>query len=280
MRAEQASATARSIALGTLALAANPQTRDEVAPGAAELCRVQMQTHWSDRWFAAFVGTRLGGWVWHVGEKLVWPGITSHYWRRKRWIEARCRAALADGTARVVVLGAGLDTLALRLAPEFPGVAFVEVDHPATQALKRSALAASARPIPANLEFAAFDLTEGSFSTRLQGDPAPTVVIAEGLLMYLAPADVESLLRAAAGLAAARVTLLFTFMIDLQPNGKLLTRWLRSQRESFLSVIPPDELPMLLRRNGFTLRAHVSGTGLAAERGRHFRGEDVAEAAR
>ena len=57
---------------------------------------------------------------------------------RKRWIESRVRAKIAAGASQVVVLGAGLDTLGVRLASERPDLRVVEIDHPATLAVKRS----------------------------------------------------------------------------------------------------------------------------------------------
>src|SRR4051794_31802357 len=76
-------------------------------------------------------------------ERATVPGLCLHFMLRKRWIEHAVRSALARGARRVVVIGAGYDTLALRLAREFPALRFTEVDHPATQAVKRAALAAS-----------------------------------------------------------------------------------------------------------------------------------------
>lgn len=48
------------------------------------------------------------------------------------------RAALAAGAIHVLVVGAGYDTLALRLAAAHPEVLFVEVDRPATLGKKRA----------------------------------------------------------------------------------------------------------------------------------------------
>lgn len=71
--------------------------------------------------------------------------------------EAVVRQALARGVRQIVVLGAGLDTLACRLAPEFAEARFFEVDHPATQGWKRRQLAAVNITPPANLHFVALD---------------------------------------------------------------------------------------------------------------------------
>ena len=53
-------------------------------------------------------------------ERATHPGIVRHWMLRKKWIELRVRAAIADGADQVVVLGAGFDTLGVRMAVERP----------------------------------------------------------------------------------------------------------------------------------------------------------------
>lgn len=51
-------------------------------------------------------------------------------------IDRELERALDDGIAQVVIIGAGYDSRAWRLARD--GVRFIEVDHPATQAVNLS----------------------------------------------------------------------------------------------------------------------------------------------
>src|SRR5262249_44867090 len=60
---------------------------------------------------------------------------------RSRWTEDRLSAAVASGGLQYVVLGAGFDTFSLR--NPFPQLEVFEVDHPATQALKRQRVLAA-----------------------------------------------------------------------------------------------------------------------------------------
>lgn len=48
------------------------------------------------------------------------------------WRALGGKAAIEQGARQVLVLGAGFDTLCLRLAPQYPHVRFFEVDHPAS----------------------------------------------------------------------------------------------------------------------------------------------------
>ena len=73
---------------------------------------------------------------------------------RSRFAQDCLAAAVARGVRQVVVLGAGLDTTALRN----PGVMVFEVDHPATQEWKRRQLAHMNIALPENLRFAAMRL--------------------------------------------------------------------------------------------------------------------------
>jgi methyltransferase (TIGR00027 family) len=80
---------------------------------------------------------------------------------RSRIAEDVAHRAIAEGALQVVVLGAGLDTFACRVAP-LRGLRVFEVDHPATQAEKRRRLAA-----PPHLVFAPCDFERQSIGDAL-----------------------------------------------------------------------------------------------------------------
>ena len=50
------------------------------------------------------------------------------------------RGALGSDVRQVVVIGAGFDTLSLRLSADMPGYSVIEIDHPATQSVKKEVL--------------------------------------------------------------------------------------------------------------------------------------------
>ena len=115
---------------------------------------------------------------------------------RSRLAEARLVEGLANGLGQLVILGAGLDTIAYRHAEKIKGIKVFEVDHPDTQLLKRAALERAKIAIPDNLEFAAFDFDRQTFpeAMRLGGiDPAlPTLFTWLGVHMYLADETVKA----------------------------------------------------------------------------------------
>jgi methyltransferase (TIGR00027 family) len=188
-----------------------------------------------------------------------------HYTLRKRFLEDVTRDALGDGFGQVVVLGAGLDTLAARLHRDFPAARFIEVDHPATQRVKRAALELCARAA-GNLHLLPVDFTEQTLAQALAAHPAyrpdtPTLFIAEGVLMYLADRDVGALLDTVRSHGGPRSRIAFTFL-ERTPDGHiadgrqsgLVTAWLRRRGEPYRWALAPGAAKAFLDTHGLTLR--------------------------
>ena len=250
MRADRPSATATLIAMATAFVARDRRFAQYVPPGAAELCARCLTP--GERLLA-----RLRPLAWAF-ERATIPGLCLPVVLRKRWIEHAVRSALARGAQYVVVIGAGYDTLALRLAREFPGVRFIEVDHPATQAAKRAALSA-----PRNVRFVAIDLARAPLAATLAGSlgPEPSVFVAEGLLMYLTHAQAAALFVAIHRLQAAGGEFVFTVMepaadgaIRFHNATPLERAILALWKEPFRSAVPRIELDAMCARHGFVLR--------------------------
>jgi len=86
---------------------------------------------------------------------------------RSRIAEEALTEAVNAGATQLVVLGAGLDTLAYR-TPLAPRLRIFEVDHPATQAWKREMLAAASIAVPQTLRFVAIDFERQTLAAQLQ----------------------------------------------------------------------------------------------------------------
>ncbi len=221
-----------------------------------------------------------------LGERLVLPGVQLHYAARKAYLEAAVRQAIAEGVTQVLVLGAGLDPLALRLHAEFPEVLFVECDHPATQGVKRRVLAGEAAG--ANLQLVELDLAKTRLEETVPALPgwranAATVLVAEGLTMYLQAAEVDGLFAFLREHAGAGSRFAFTFMepqrdgrIDFPGASPFLRTWLRQVGEPFTWGVRRAELPDLVAARGFSLlemagadllhQRHLAPAGLAGRR--------------
>jgi len=257
MKSNRASNTAKVIAASTILLASERHQSDLVAPGAAELCEIFLSGSISDRILAASARHPLTRCFWRWVERLTLPGIIFHYWHRKRWIEDRCRVAIADGFERVVVIGAGFDTLGIRLSREFDRLDVIELDHPATQELKRSSLARNEMALSENFRFSTIDLTHEALPS---GDAKPTVFILEGVLMYLPEMDVCRLFRGLLQSQSDRIRVIFSFMTrwpdggsGFRPHSGLIERWLALNKEPFTWAIEPEAVADFLAGNDFRL---------------------------
>lgn len=260
MKAAQASNTARVIAASTILLASDPRTSAQVAPGAAALCQILLSGSRVDRWLAKSAAHPLTRALWRWVERLTLPGIMSHYWHRKRWIESRCRKDITEGYQRVVILGAGFDTLGLRLSAELPQIEVIEIDHPATQGAKQRALAGKAVALPDTLRFIVLDLSVEPLPAILFTDGKATLFIIEGVLMYLTPAGMARLFDYLRGFSGGRMRIIFSFMTKwpdgrsgFRPHSWLIERWLAWRNEPFMSAFEPHAMQDFLAAHGFRL---------------------------
>ncbi len=141
---------------------------------------------------------------------------------RTAFLDDHVRRWTTRGWSQVVVLGAGLDTRAARLAR--PEVRFFEVDHPATQAEKRARLAQlSGYPVDA-ATYTACDFESGDdFLDRLVASgfdrTAPAVVLWEGVTPYLTEGAVRATARRIAEGMEARSILAFDFLGKRMAEG-------------------------------------------------------------
>lgn len=121
---------------------------------------------------------------------------------RTAFIDAQLARLVADDVQQVVLLGAGFDTRAARLAS--PGVRFFELDQPASQAEKRARLATlEGYPIDAATyvpcDFESQDFVEVLLAAGYRQD-RPTLFIWEGVTFYLTePAVRGTAARVASG---------------------------------------------------------------------------------
>jgi methyltransferase (TIGR00027 family) len=258
VKASRHSSTALVIAKSTRLAAWEPELQALVPAGAVEVCEWFVSDHAQDAallhepWYRGLLA-RLEGWV--------LPGIRLHYAARKALLEAEVRRAIAGGARQVVVIGGGFDTLTYRLHRELPGVHFVELDHPATSYSKRESLARRVE-LSGNLSLGSADLTRTPLPEALEAagvlPQLSTVVLVEGVLMYLTRETVEAFVRALSGFCQGALVLAFTFMVPdaigrarFHNGSAALSVWLSLVGEPFLSAYGAEQLKELLARQGF-----------------------------
>ena len=281
------SATACVVAKNIALVSATPRLCFLVGPETAELTGLLIQAY--SRRGAGFLRRAQYRWyqfLFRGYERCTIPGLALHQAVRKRHIERVVRASLAEGFEQVVVLGGGLDTLALRLHKEFPGVNFLELDHPATQRLKRE-LVESRRLAGPNLKLTPIDFAKQPLKDFLAACPdylprRRTIFLSEGVLMYLTLEEIEPLFSVIRQQECPSVRFIFTFM-ELDGRRRPAFRnstwfvrlWLRLKKEPFQWGLPRAEIKDFLASRGFSLtelateeklrREHLHGDCLQQE---------------
>jgi methyltransferase (TIGR00027 family) len=190
------SRTALKVALNIVTLGAKPGMNRFLPPGIVQTMEKLLVA-------SGAAGARTVRWarsrrMVSVYEAFDWmlPGQFEAFAHRKSFCERQAREGIGAGAAQILVLGAGYDTMGWRLTPEFPGVNFIEIDHPATSCLKAKGIDAMGQRD--NLFLLAEDLGKRKLVDVLKTNEhwdqsARTVIIAEGLLMYLPPEAVRDL---------------------------------------------------------------------------------------
>jgi len=108
---------------------------------------------------------------------------------RARFTEDSLEDAVKKGVKQYVILGAGMDTFALRRLDLLDQLKVFEVDHPATQAFKRQRINESGLKQPSNLEFIPIDFTKDNLLKELKSSSfnpqIPTFYSWLGVTYYL-----------------------------------------------------------------------------------------------
>ena len=151
--------------------------------------------------------------------------VTAAHVLRTRAIDDAVRSVAASGGRQVLILGAGLDARALRLHASLPtGIAWFEVDVPASQAAKRAALASSVTGDSSpNVRYLTHDFEmEGSDALVVKlregglRSSAPLLTIVEGVIPYLSAGACESLFALVHSISAPGSAIVFSYV---PPSG-------------------------------------------------------------
>ena len=182
---------------------------------------------------------------------------------RARLVEETFKSLMDEGLEQVVILGAGLDSMAYRYGGNFHDIRFYEVDHPATQAWKRQCLDNADVTVPANMRFVSFDFENQTLAEALNAggiDPSKKTLFSWlGVHMYLTDDTVKATLAVLGGFAKGS-TLVMDFLMpdyneegNVAPDGvKQLQKVVADMGEPIRSLYTLPELENRLRDAGFS----------------------------
>ena len=188
----------------------------------------------------------------------VWGGIIC----RKRYVRDQVAAAVGAGIAQLIVLGAGLDTVA-----SSAGIPAWEVDLPENSQLKRERLVAVHGSVPDTVQLVAARLGEDDVWAVLIAAgvhaAAPVVVVCEAVSQYLAPTAFEAMVANLASASGSRF--MFSYVVsdffdgrNLYGSGQLRSHMVDSGvwKQGFA----PGSVPELLARYGWQLVEDVGAS--------------------
>jgi methyltransferase (TIGR00027 family) len=116
------------------------------------------------------------------------PGALSSGVARTKYIDDLLQYTIDIGSRRVIILGAGFDTRALRL-DFLKNISVIEIDHPDTATLKVNILKKMLDYLPPNVSYLQIDFNTQNLNDLLSKDnidfDIPTTIIWEGVTNYL-----------------------------------------------------------------------------------------------
>ena len=194
------------------------------------------------------------------------PGVRGNLLCRTRYIDEALLAGLRDGFEQVVLLGAGFDSRAYRLA-EMRRAHIFEVDRATMLAVKQARLKWMLDEPPRHVTFAIADFARDQIDVvmRTAGfkTEMPTFFICEGVTQYVGAAAVENLLCFVAATAVGS-RLAFTYIHRAVVEGsscseadRRVLAFVRSRGEPWTFGLDPATLAGFLNDRGFTVLDHA-----------------------
>ncbi|NOR72666.1 MAG: SAM-dependent methyltransferase [Mariprofundaceae bacterium] len=271
VRKDKPSMTARKVALSVVTLGVKPGMDRILPSGVAEATERLLIA-------SGVVGPATIRWarskrmlsIYENAFDWMMPGQLEAFAHRKSFCERQVRDGIREGATQVLVLGAGYDTMGWRLSPEYPDVTFYEIDHPATASLKSKGIDAMGQRD--NLCLITEDLGKRKLADVLKSnkswdESAPSVLIAEGLVMYLPPEAVQDMFFQCDEITGSGSRIAFSYIptgTDGRPDIGWLTGILmwgqKAIGEPWTWSILPEELGSFLEKTGWMIAPSLPGT--------------------
>lgn len=195
---------------------------------------------------------------------------------RAAYTETMLADAVRQGIKQYVILGAGMDTFALRHPEWAQDLCVYEVDHPAMQSFKRQRVEALGWKTKLSLRFVPVDFTRDDLAVSLGqamfDSHLPGFFSWLGVAMYLSREEAWSTMAALAGMAAAGSMMVFDYLDNEVPGetaAHVRANLSQQVKEPIQSGFDPAALGAELDRLGWTL---LENFDQAAIQQRYFQG--------
>ena len=195
---------------------------------------------------------------------------------RSRIAEDALAGAVERGVRQIVILGAGLDTFALRNPHGARQIHIYEVDHPATQAWKRQRLAEVQIALPRWLIFVPVDFERDDVGEKLVAagfqQNAPAFFTWLGVVPYLTQEAIGRTLDYMSSIQNSEVV--FDYLEppeasseELRQIEKQRTEQLEKMEERSASRFEPAGMAAMLRAHGFCASEDINFQEIASRFG-------------
>jgi methyltransferase (TIGR00027 family) len=198
--------------------------------------------------------------------------LTGQVVGRSRYAEDLLDQAVQQNTQQYVLVGAGLDSFALRESHHYPALKIFEVDHPDTQAAKQAKLKKLGE-IPARVEFVAINFEKESISEALTRSlyerSAPAFFSWLGTTHYLNPQTTLQTLKSIAEFAANASEVVLDYSTDFQELTGIerlgsmgVAQFTHLLKEPLLGQFKPTDLHRAVEQMGFEVVEDLSGEAI------------------
>ena len=181
---------------------------------------------------------------------------------RARYAEQALEAAIKTGITQYVIIGAGMDSFALRRSDLMPHLQVFEIDRPATQEIKQKRLRRAGLDIPRGLHFVPADLERVPAMNALaesEFEPARRAFLSFlGVVYYLSREVFASTVRSIAEGTAAGSQLVVDYMLDTgstwpehREKRVQLKAYVAKRGEPMRSDFSLDQMSTLMAEEGF-----------------------------
>lgn len=195
-------------------------------------------------------------------------GYLQHCAMRKLFIEQTVKKFIErkDVRTQVVILGGGFDTLALRLHKDYPETEFFELDRGRTREIKLGAVRTlpyasvneHLRRLGDNIHFVEADLANHTWLNTLTmqqqfSREKQTIVVAEGLTMYLSYEQILKLLNSVKYLINNKGDMIVSFMEPTHHSSYISQMFRSEAKESYSYRLEEQHVAALAQKYGFQL---------------------------
>ena len=223
----------------------------------------------SRRW-QRIIGSRLLYWLVNRDMLYGWVHpVIGDLVARARYAEEQLESAIREGVSQYVLLGAGMDSFALRRPDLADFLTVIEIDLPATLELKKKQIAKIGKSLPKTHFFLPVDFEQESLARALARAPFSSDVPAFfswlGTVVYIEKSAVLRTLGDISSCAAKGSTIVFTYCasdpLEGKPASEAFSRLLRATHrrgEPMITGFHDEEMGNALHRLGFEVIERLS----------------------